>query len=140
MGTELEADLLPPAEVPATAVTGLPALPAGLPSEVLLRRPDVLAAEHALLAANANIGAARAAFFPSISLTGSIGSASGELSDLLHGGNTVWSFVPRITITIFQGGRLRDALGVATVDRAIHLAPYDGATQANENPAERAGR
>src|SRR3546814_9706669 len=87
MGTELEADLLPPAEVPATAVTGLPALPAGLPSEVLLRRPDVLAAEHALLAANANIGAARAAFFPSISLTGSIGSASGELSDLFNGGD-----------------------------------------------------
>lgn len=129
-GTELDPGLLPSDGVPATAATGLPALPAGLPSEVLLRRPDVLAAEHTLLAANANIGAARAAFFPSISLTGSIGSASDEFSGLFDGGNTVWSFVPRINIPIFQGGRLRAGLAVATADRDIALARYEQAIQA----------
>ena len=110
-------------------VTGLGALPAGLPSDVLLRRPDVLAAEHQLLAANASIGAARAAFFPSISLTGSAGSASGELSGLFGGGNKTWSFIPQINLPIFQGGRLRANLGMATADRDIALAQYEKAIQ-----------
>lgn len=111
-------------------VTGLAALPAGLPSEVLLRRPDVLAAEHLLRATNANIGAARAAFFPSITLTGAVGSASDELSGLFDAGTGTWTFVPRVYLPIFEGGRLRANLGVATADRDIALAQYEKAIQA----------
>src|SRR5690606_33148426 len=111
-------------------VTGLAAVPAGLDAEVLLRRPDVIAAEHRLSAASANIGAARAAFFPSITLTGSIGSASDELSGLFDSGTRLWSFIPRINLPIFQGGRLRAALGMATADRDIALAQYEQAIQA----------
>src|SRR5690606_11370307 len=103
--------------------------PAGLPSDVLLRRPDVMGAEHQLLAANANIGAARAAFFPSISLTGTIGSASNELSGLFESGNGVWAFMPQINLPIFQGGRLRANLGMATADRDIALAQYEKSIQ-----------
>ena len=110
-------------------VTGLDALPIGLPSEVLLRRPDVLEAERLLRAANANIGAARAAFFPSITLTGTVGSASDELSGLFGGGTGTWSFVPRVNVPIFEGGRLRANLGAARVDRDIALAQYEGAIQ-----------
>ncbi|HEY8329172.1 MAG TPA: TolC family protein, partial [Rhodanobacter sp.] len=98
-------------------------------SDVLLRRPDVRAAEHQLLAANASIGAARAAFFPSITLTGSVGSASNELSGLFDGGTHVWSFVPSIHLPIFQGGRLRAGLGMARVDRDIALAQYEKSIQ-----------
>lgn len=112
-----------------TQVTGLAPLPAGLPSDVLLRRPDVLQTEHQLRSANANIGAARAAFLPTISLTGSIGSASTELSDLFKSGTGTWSFIPQITVPIFQGGRLRGNLGVATADRDIALAQYERAIQ-----------
>ena len=110
-------------------VTGLDALPTGLPSEVLLRRPDVLQAERLLRAANANIGAARAAFFPSITLTGTVGSASHELSGLFGGGTGTWSFVPRVNVPIFEGGRLRANLSAARVDRDIALAQYEGAIQ-----------
>jgi len=127
-GTQLPAALLPDATV--GPVTGLAAVPAGLDARVLLRRPDVIAAEHRLLAASADIGAARAAFFPSITLTGSIGSASDELSGLFDGGTRTWSFMPRINLPIFQGGRLRGALGVATADRDIALAQYEQAIQA----------
>src|SRR5690606_35711801 len=123
----LPASLLPDATV--GPVTGLAAVPAGLDAQVLLRRPDVIAAEHRLLAASADIGAARAAFFPSISLTGSIGSASDELSGLFDGGTRVWSFVPRINLPIFQGGRLKAALGMAEADRDIALAQYERAIQ-----------
>lgn len=124
---------VPPELLPAAfdaPVTGLAALPAGLPSEVLLRRPDVLAAEHLLRAANANIGAARAAFFPSIRLTGAIGSASDELSGLFDSGTGVWSVVPQVSLPIFQGGRLRAGLAAARVDRDIALAQYEKAIQA----------
>lgn len=127
-GTPLSAGQLP--DGLQDGAIGLLPLPAGLPSEALLRRPDVRAAEHQLLAANANIGAARAAFFPSISLTGSIGSASGELSDLFSAGTQVWSFIPHITLPIFQGGKLRANLAVAKVDRDIALAEYEKAIQA----------
>ncbi|QOW18556.1 efflux transporter outer membrane subunit [Lysobacter ciconiae] len=130
--TLLVGDTLDPALLPTRfepAVSGLAGLPAGLPSSVLLRRPDVMSAEHRLLAANANIGAARAAFFPSISLTGSIGSASDELSGLFKSGNGVWSFMPQINLPIFQGGRLRANLGMATADRDIALAEYEKSIQ-----------
>ena len=113
----------------ADPVTGLAALPAGLPSEVLLRRPDVLAAEHVLRATNANIGAARAAFFPSISLTGSVGSVSTELSGLFDGGTQVWSFTPQVHVPIFEGGRLRANLGETQADRDIALAQYEKSIQ-----------
>ena len=110
-------------------VTGLQPLPAGLPSDVLLRRPDVVQAEHALLAANANIGAARAAFFPSIRLTGSVGTSSDELSGLFDSGTRGWSYLPTISIPIFQGGALRAGLAVAQADRDIALARYEQAIQ-----------
>jgi multidrug efflux system outer membrane protein len=113
----------------ADPVTGIAALPAGLPSAVLLRRPDVLAAEHVLRATNANIGAARAAFFPSITLTGSVGSASTELSGLFDGGTQVWSFTPQVRVPIFEGGRLRANLKVTQSDRDIALAQYEKAIQ-----------
>lgn len=111
------------------AVSGVTPLPAGVPSEVLLRRPDIIEAEQLLRAANANIGAARAAFFPSITLTGSIGTASTEFDELFGSGTGLWSFIPRITLPIFQGGRLRANLGVATADRDIALARYEQAIQ-----------
>ncbi len=82
----------------------LTALPAGLPSQVLFARPDVLEAEHQLRSANARIGAARAAFFPSITLTGSGGGASNALSSLFAPASGVWSFAPQISVPIFEGG------------------------------------
>ena len=112
------------------AVSGIDALPAELPSEVLLRRPDVLAAEYRLRSASASIGAARAAFFPSITLTGSVGTASDELSDLFSSGTDVWSFIPQVNLPIFQGGRLKGNLDVSKVDRDIALAAYERSIQA----------
>jgi multidrug efflux system outer membrane protein len=113
----------------ATHLSGLEALPAGVPSEALLRRPDILRAEHVLRAANANIGAARAAFFPSIRLTGSAGCASDELSGLFKGGSFAWSVAPRIDVPIFQGGRLLANLDVSKTDRDIALALYEKSIQ-----------
>lgn len=105
-------------------------LPVGLPSEVLLLRPDVRQAEHALLAANANIGAARAAFFPSISLTGSIGQASAELGDLFTGAaGKIWSFAPSISVPIFQGGRNFANLDASKARKEIAIAEYERAIQ-----------
>ncbi|MET0131560.1 MAG: TolC family protein, partial [Stenotrophomonas chelatiphaga] len=78
---------------------------------------------------NANIGAARAAFFPSIRLTGTLGSSSTELSGLFDSGTRVWSFLPSISLPIFQGGKLRAGLAVATADRDIALAEYDQSIQ-----------
>ena len=126
-GVTLEPRLLPDGMV--QDVVGLGQLPEGLPAEVLLRRPDIIAAEHRLLGADANISAARAAFFPSIRLTGNIGSVSTELSGLFESNTTVWSFIPQINIPIFQGGRLRAALGMAQADRDIALAQYEKAIQ-----------
>jgi multidrug efflux system outer membrane protein len=124
---------VPPALLPTSfgaSLTGLAPLPAGLPSDVLLRRPDVMAAEHQLRAANADIGAARAAFFPSITLTGATGSVSDELSGLFDAGTRAWAFIPQVTVPIFQGGRLRAGLAAATAGRDIALAQYEGAIQA----------
>jgi multidrug efflux system outer membrane protein len=128
-GTSLDPALLS-AEVDLQA-SGLEPLPAGLPSDVLLRRPDVQAAEYRLRAANALIGAARAAFFPSITLTGSFGTASTDLSNLFESGTDSWSFIPQIVQPIFQGGRLRANADVAHVDRDIALAQYERTIQAS---------
>jgi multidrug efflux system outer membrane protein len=90
----------------------------------------VLAAEHFLRAANANVGAARAAYFPRIGLTGAAGVSSGELSSLFEGGSAVWSFIPQVTIPIFQGGRLRAGRQVAEAERGIAVADYESTIQA----------
>ena len=123
---------LPAGLLPQGALEGVGALadiPAGLPSDVLQRRPDVLEAERTLRAANANIGAARAAFFPRISLTGSAGSASNNLSGLFKGGSGGWSFLPQISLPIFDGGVNRANLAIAKVDNEIAVARYEKAIQ-----------
>jgi len=104
-------------------------LPAEVPSKVLQRRPDILAAEHTLMAANANIGAARAAFFPRILLTGSGGTASAKLSDLFSGPSMTWSFSPQITVPIFDVGGTRGRLEVSKIEREIEIANYEKAIQ-----------
>jgi len=104
-------------------------LPAEVPSEVLQRRPDILAAEHTLKAANANIGAARAAFFPRILLTGSGGTASAKLSDLFTGPSATWSFSPQITVPIFDVGGTRGKLAVSKIEKQIEIANYEKAIQ-----------
>lgn len=104
-------------------------LPVGLPSELLYKRPDIIAAERQLLAANASIGAARAAFFPSIQLTGAAGSGSSQLSDLFNSGSGYWSFTPSISVPIFTAGRLRANLDYAEISRDIQVARYEQAIQ-----------
>ena len=101
----------------------------GLPSEVLQRRPDILQAENLLKAANANIGAARAAFFPSITLTTRIGTTSDQLSGLFKSGSDTWIFAPQIVMPIFDA-RTWSAYDVAKVDREISLTQYEKAIQA----------
>jgi multidrug efflux system outer membrane protein len=113
----------------ADTLNALPDLPSGLPSALMERRPDILQAEHQLKAANANIGAARAAFYPRISLTASAGSASADLSDLFRAGSGTWSFVPQISLPIFDGGANRANLDVAQVSRDINVAQYEKAVQ-----------
>jgi multidrug efflux system outer membrane protein len=104
-------------------------LPVGLPSEVLARRPDVLQAEQQLIAANANIGAARANFFPRITLTGSVGTASTELNGLFKSGSSAWTFAPQIVLPIFDAGRNKANLEVSKVNRDIAVAQYEKAIQ-----------
>lgn len=111
------------------AVSKTATIPEGLPSTVLQNRPDVLEAERTLQAYNANIGAARAAFFPTISLTASAGLASHELGSLFKGNNHVWSFAPQIVLPIFNGGLNKANLKVAEVNRDISVAQYEKAIQ-----------
>lgn len=126
LGADLPADLTP---------TGLSGdvvandIPVGLPSGVLLNRPDVLAAEHDLKAYNADIGAARAAFFPSISLTGATGAASSALSDLFRSASGKWSYGAGLSVPIFAGGANLNALRAAKVSRDIAVAQYEQAIQ-----------
>lgn len=127
VGEAVPADLLPAALT--DSVSAVAELPAGVPSEVLTRRPDVLQAERSLRAANASIGAARAAFFPSISLTAAAGTASSALGDLFGSGSGTWSFVPLIRIPIFEAGRLQASLDVAEVQRDINVAVYEKTIQ-----------
>jgi multidrug efflux system outer membrane protein len=112
-----------------TAAASIGDVPAGVDSAVLLRRPDVLAAEHSLRAANARIGAARAAMFPSISLTGAIGFASNALSSLFSGGAFAWSGNAAAGATIFNGGALRAGVRQREAQRDAALADYEGAIQ-----------
>ena len=113
----------------STEVIALPDLPAGTPSDVLVRRPDVRQAEQQLIAANANIGAARAAFFPRISLTAGIGTASSELSGLFKGGSWGLTVAPQLLLPIFDAGRNAAGLRSARVSREIALAQYEKAIQ-----------
>lgn len=110
--------------------TGLLAdLPAGLPADVLQQRPDIRAAEHRLRAANADIGAARAAFFPSIRLTAAAGTASADLDGLFDGGSGTWSFLSQINIPIFTAGRLKANLDYTEIQRDINVAAYEKSIQ-----------
>ena len=122
-----------PESVLATAdmseLSQLAALPDAVPATVLQRRPDVLQSERLLQSANANIGAARAAFFPSITLTASGGVASNQLSELFKSNTGAWSFIPQVKLPIFDGGVTRANLKVAEVDRDIALAQYEKAVQ-----------
>ncbi|ACG71788.1 RND efflux system, outer membrane lipoprotein, NodT family [Anaeromyxobacter sp. K] len=127
-GGPLPKDL--PAATPLEQQPPVAELPAGLPSDLLQRRPDILSAEHQLKAANASIGAARAAFFPSISLTASVGTASTELSNLFTVGSGTWAFSPRIDLPIFTGGRNKANLDAANVRKQIEIASYEKAIQA----------
>jgi multidrug efflux system outer membrane protein len=101
----------------------------GIPSDVLVRRPDVLAAEHQLMAANAQIGAARAAFLPAISLTGNLGTESTQLSGLFKGGSRAWTFSPQISVPIFAGGANVANLQATKLARDIGIAQYEKAIQ-----------
>jgi NodT family efflux transporter outer membrane factor (OMF) lipoprotein len=107
----------------------LPELPAGAPSELLVRRPDIRQSEQLLLAANANIGAARAAFFPRIALTAGVGTASNELSGLFKGGSWGFTLAPSLLLPIFDAGRNQAGLQAATVGRDIAIAQYEKAIQ-----------
>ncbi len=104
-------------------------VPSGLSSEVLLQRPDIVSAEHALIGSYADIGAARAAFFPSITLTGSGGTASSSLGSLFDSGTRVWSFIPTLNLPIFNAGKLSASLSVAETTRDIQVATYEKTVQ-----------
>ena len=131
--------LLLGAPVPASALAGvdgglaavrpMPDVPAGLPSDLLAERPDIRAAEQQLIAANANIGAARAAFFPRVALTTSIGTQSREFSDLFTSGTKAWAFAPSITLPIFDAGRNQANLDAARASREIAVAQYEKSIQ-----------
>ena len=119
-----------PAVEPAAALPTFTEVPAGLPSDLLLRRPDIRAAEQQLIGANANIGAARANFFPRITLTGSLGRVSADLDGLFGGGGSkAWSFGPSITLPIFDMGRNQANLEAARAGREIAVARYEQAIQ-----------
>jgi multidrug efflux system outer membrane protein len=125
IGSPAPAGLLP-ADLSSLSPPG--EISAGLNSEVLLNRPDVLAAEHRLKGAYANIGAARAAFFPRISLTTAIGTASTELSGLFDAGSRTWTFMPAVSMPLFDA-RIWPALRVSRVDREIAVTQYEKAVQ-----------
>ncbi|MDR5733957.1 efflux transporter outer membrane subunit [Caballeronia sp. LZ025] len=105
------------------------AVPEGLPSSLLTERPDIVEAEHTLKAANAYVGAARAAFFPSVSLTATGGAASNSLTTLFSAGSGAWAFTPSVTVPIFEFGSLRATLDAARIAKNIDVAAYEGAIQ-----------
>ncbi|HEU4374558.1 MAG TPA: efflux transporter outer membrane subunit [Telluria sp.] len=126
VGQPLPAKLAPGATLADTVLSDLPA---GLPSDLLAVRPDIRAAEQQLIGANANIGAARANFFPRISLTGSAGSASSQLSGLFKAGSFGWTFAPSVVLPIFDYGRNSANLGAAKAGRDIAVAQYEKSIQ-----------
>lgn len=127
VGGELPTDLPPALSLAQQPLLGR--LPAGLPSELLLARPDLRQAEQVLEAANADVGAARAAFFPQISLTASFGYASTSLDGLFDPSRQVWRFAPQLTVPLFQGGRLQAELRLAKVRKSEAVAQYERAIQ-----------
>ena len=126
IGGNLPADLQQTRALDDVALTPVPV---GAPSSLLQQRPDVLAAEHSLKAANANIGAARAAFFPTITLTATAGSASNELSSLFDSGNGTWLFMPKLSLPIFDGGKRTADLDVAEIEAKKAVASYEQSIQ-----------
>jgi len=129
VGQPLPADLPPPLPLGAEQIAS--DVPAGLPSELLERRPDIRAAERQLLAANANIGAARAAFFPRISLTANLGTASGDLSGLFKSGSFAFTGSAQLLQPIFDYGRNQANLDAARVSFDIAVAQYEGSLQSS---------
>ncbi|WP_339543008.1 efflux transporter outer membrane subunit [Pseudomonas sp. JAI120] len=127
VGSDIPDALLPDAHLQSAAA--LVQVPAELPSSLLQRRPDVLAAEHSLKSANIDIGAARAAFFPSISLTANAGSASSSLSSLFKAGSGAWTFAPSISVPIFDAGSNRATLDAAKVEKEIQVQTYQQTLQ-----------
>lgn len=127
VGEPLPLDLPPPVRLGAQPI--LADIPAGLPSDLLERRPDILEAEAVLRSENADIGAARAAFFPRISLTGALGTASATLGGLFAAGSSAWSFVPSLVMPIFTAGANQANLDVTTVQKDIGIAQYEKAVQ-----------
>lgn len=122
-----------PANLPPAAPFGedvmLDNIPVGLPSDLLTHRPDIMAAEHNLKAANANIGAARAAFFPSISLTGLLGVASMDLGNLFKSGREAWTYSPSVTMPLYSFGALKNSLDVAELRKDVQVATYEKTVQ-----------
>ena len=127
VGRPIELEL--PAEASLVGLQIGPELPAGLPSGLLVNRPDIRQSEQQLRAANANIGAARAAFYPRITLTGSVGVASGDLLGLFKAGTLAWAFSPQLVLPIFDGGRNQANLDSATTLRDIGVAQYEKTIQ-----------
>ncbi len=127
IGEPLPADL--PNGLPMNDQSLLTDIPAGLPADLLTRRPDIMEAEENLLAANANIGAARAAFFPKVTLTGSAGTLSPTLGGLFKPGSAAWSFAPSITLPIFEGGQNMANLDLANIEKNVQIATYEKAIQ-----------
>jgi len=127
VGAPLPVDLPPGLRLDQQAISS--DIPAGLPSDLLVRRPDIAEAEDQLIAANANIGAARAAFFPSISLTGVAGTVSPVLGRLFQSGTSAWGLQPTAILPIFNGGLNTANLGKAKVERDIAVAQYEKVIQ-----------
>jgi multidrug efflux system outer membrane protein len=127
LGQPMPEDL--PSVIPMGQQAILTDIPPGLPSDLLTRRPDILQAEATLRSEYANIGAARAAFFPQITLTGNFGAASASLNGLTQGGATAWGFGPSITVPIFNAGQLRASLDLAKIQKDIGVAQYEKAIQ-----------
>jgi multidrug efflux system outer membrane protein len=127
VGSAVPAALQP--QTLSESLTAMQDIAPGLPSDVLLLRPDVLQAEDLLKGFNANIGAARAAFFPRITLVGSVGVGSSELSGLFKSGSDVWTFAPQIVLPILESGARSAQLKVAEADRDIAIAQYEKTIQ-----------
>lgn len=129
LGTPMPPDAVSGSSKGLQALAPMPELPAGLPSDLLTERPDIRASEEQLIAANANIGAARAAFFPRVSLTSNIGTVSPEFSNLFTSGTKLWSFAPTISVPIFNAGANQAALDSARAGQQIAVAQYEKTIQ-----------